>query len=141
MTCFHSFNLIAEATLWMRFYPVCNRSLPLCNKRFGNSAVPSNPRWLRPPEPPSAPIVSPLALWSRKGIGFTLVLLATFTCCRSVARRFEYMYNCFMYILLHTICHSYPVSVPQPCLYPTLPLNTIVSSVVPGCERAYLHPT
>ena len=108
------------------------------------SAVPSIPRWRwpRPPVASSALIISPLALWSRKGIGFTLVLLVEFTCWRGMARRFECMYNYCIYIVLHQICHYYPVSVPQPCLYPTLtPYTTVAfAPVVPDCECATTAP-
>ena len=103
MTFFHSFSLIAEATLWMRLYPVCNRSLPLGNKRFGGSAVPSNPRWLRPPEPPSAPIVSPLALWSLNGIGSTsliLVMKVDYTRSQGMTRTDIFHYNCLFWCVI-----------------------------------------
>ena len=97
-----------------------------------SSAVTTIPLWPRPPMPSSAPCVTPLALWSQKGIGIVLALLACITTPRGMARIYECHYNCYMYILY--ICYCYPVSVPQPCLYPTLTPNPTVASVVPGCE-------
>ena len=103
------------------------------------------PHWLLPPMASSAPTVPPLALWSRTGIGFTLVLLADFTCLRGMARRFECIHNCRIYstyIVLYRIVHYNPVSVPQPCLYPTLtPYTTVAFAlVIPECDCALTAP-
>ena len=97
-----------------------------------SSAVPTVPLWPLPPKPSSAPRVTPLALWSRKGIGIVLVLLAYIITPRGMARIYKCHYNCYMYILY--ICYCYPVSVPQPCLYPILTPYSTVASVVPECE-------
>ena len=94
-----------------------------------SSAVSTIPLWLLPPEASTAPFGSPLALWSRTGIGIILVLLVYCTTSRGMARIYECHYTCYMYILY--ICYCYSVSVPQPCLYPTLSLYTTVSTVVP----------
>ena len=74
--------------IWLGSYPSLT----------SGSAVLTIPLWLRPPEPPSAPIVSPLALWSRTGIGFILVLLAENTNLQGMARIFKWCYHFYMYI-------------------------------------------
>ena len=52
----------------------------------GSSAVPTSPRWPRPPVASSAPIAPPWALASLTGIGVLLIVIAVITSSRGMAR-------------------------------------------------------
>ena len=109
-----------------------------------SSAVPTNPLWLRPPEPArdslllpalsSAPRVTPLSLWSRTGIGSILAMLVDYTRPPGMTRTYILHFNCYIFFVCQHIRHCHPVLVPQSCLYPTLSPCSTVASVAPDCD-------
>ena len=121
----------------------CNQSgsgsYPCVTSGSAVTVIPHSRHWLLPPEASTAPIVNALSLWSRKGIGFVLVLLADITSWRGMARIFVCpyhvnMYNCISIYTVLFYLYCCFISIPQPCLYPITTPYTTVAPVVPECD-------
>ena len=93
-----------------------------------SSAVPTSPRWLRPPVVPSAPTAPPWALASQTGIGNILLVLALITTLRGMVRKII----CYVYVLCIIL---------YMCIIPLLPVlsPSITSAAMPQpyCDDLY----